>query len=123
MTDACNASDATLWTTAAAASAELVRAAHRRELLGGRVDVQEALASHIAVAVKQLDRMPSAASACSHMFVALADVDIRLLEPWAPADCWSMHCGQAITTMWPVLDALHAMSSPHTETFARCQHC
>ena len=84
MTDACNASDATLWSTAAAASAELVRAAHRCELLGGSVDVQEALASHIAVAVKQLeqlDRMLSAASACNQMFVALADVDVRVLEP------------------------------------------
>ena len=82
MEAASSGGDAASWSTAVTASATVLRAAHRCELLGAGAGVQEALSSHLALVMGQFEQLnaPEAGGACCHLFSSLSGVDVRVLE-------------------------------------------
>ena len=82
MDTASSSGDAASWSAAVAASAAVLRAAHRCELLGAGAGVQEALSAHVALVMGQLEQLntPEAASACCQLVSSLSGVDVRVLE-------------------------------------------
>jgi hypothetical protein len=82
MAAASSGGDAASWSAAVTASAAVLRAAHRCELLGAGAGVQEALSSHVAVVMGQFEQLntPEAGGACCRLFSSLSGVDVRVLE-------------------------------------------
>ena len=99
MEAASSGGDAASWSTAVTASATVLRAAHRCELLGAGAGVQEALSSHLALVMGQFEQLnaPEAGGACCHLFSSLSDVDVRVCRRPMCRMC-GMPCGWATVT-------------------------
>jgi hypothetical protein len=84
MRTACAHADVPAWCAAGAASADVLAAAHRADMLPGLSDAASPLAAHISLMLQQcveLQSAPAAAAAACRVVCSLVDADVRLLEP------------------------------------------
>lgn len=84
MRTACAHPDVPAWCAAGAASADVLAAAHRADMLPGLSDAASPLAAHISLMLQQcveLQSAPAAAAAACRVVCSLVDADVRLLEP------------------------------------------